>query len=378
MRRLLIISADYTGHGHKSIADSLTERLAAYKDLEVKIIDGFDLMSKGKKFIAEMTYGPVTRLPGRAWETSFKAGMKYKDQLKSVFAMAIKKRFEQLMLDFRPDCIMTVHPMFCGSILDLLEELKFDVPMIAHEADLIDIALQWFDPRMDLTLAPSQEAYDCTIANGMDPAKVIKVGFPVRSRFMGLADTRAITESDGLTITIMSGSEGSGVVRDIAKALLENTSAKLNVVCGRNKALCEKLSKTLGAEYPDRMNALGFVEKIQDVMVASDVLVMRASPNSVMEAIALNKPVILFGQLAGQELHNPDMLQAHGLAVYCPEPERLAACINELTKDGGAGVERMRECQRAYAPGDVAVETAKLISDYIKPLDWDKIIKERS
>jgi len=88
--------------------------------------------------------------------------------------------------------------------------------------------------------------------------------------------------------------------------------------------------------------------------------------------------VILFGQLAGQELHNPDMLQAHGLAAYCPDPDRLAACINELIKDGGAGVERMRECQRAYAPGDVAVPTAQLISDYIKPLDWEKMIQERA
>ena len=46
MRRLLIISAEFTGHGHKSISDSLMERLAIYKDLEVRTIDGFDLMTR--------------------------------------------------------------------------------------------------------------------------------------------------------------------------------------------------------------------------------------------------------------------------------------------------------------------------------------------
>ena len=117
---------------------------------------------------------------------------------------------------------------------------------------------------------------------------------------------------------------------------------------------------------------MGFVERIQDVMCESDILVMRASPNSVMEAVALNKPVILFGQLAGQELHNPQMLEKHGLAKYCPEPEKLPACVADLIKDDGSAIKRMIECQKAYAPGDVCAETAKLINDFIKPFGWEK------
>ena len=53
MRRLLIFSAEFTGHGHKSIADSLTERLGIYEDIEVLTIDGFDLMTKMQKVMAE-------------------------------------------------------------------------------------------------------------------------------------------------------------------------------------------------------------------------------------------------------------------------------------------------------------------------------------
>ena len=39
MRKLLIITSMYTGHGHKSIAEALAERLSAYDDIEIKIID---------------------------------------------------------------------------------------------------------------------------------------------------------------------------------------------------------------------------------------------------------------------------------------------------------------------------------------------------
>ena len=49
MRKLLIICSLYTGHGHKSIADALSERLTAIEDMQVRIIDGFALMNRLKK-----------------------------------------------------------------------------------------------------------------------------------------------------------------------------------------------------------------------------------------------------------------------------------------------------------------------------------------
>lgn len=365
----MIISAVYTGHGHKSISDSLMERLKIYEDLEVLTIDGFDLMTKVQQVCAERTYGPVTRLPAKAWEMSYAAGMKLRPAVERAFAMVIRSRFEKLLNEFKPDCILSVHPMFVGCVIELLEELDLKIPFYVHEADLIDIAPFWFDRRTDLTLAPSQEAYDCTIAHGMDPEKVVKVGFPVRSRFIGLRDV-AQKKSDVLTITVMSGSEGSGLIRTVTRELLRGTNAHVNVICGRNKALRKKLKKAFTKQYHGRVNVMGFVEHIEQIMCESDILVMRASPNSVMEAVALNKPVILFGQLAGQELHNPQMLEKHGLAKYCPEPEKLPACVSNLIRDNGMEIERMRECQRRYAPGDVCAETAKLLNDLIKPIGW--------
>ena len=75
MRRLLIFTAEYTGHGHKSISDALMERLSVYDDLEIKCIDGFDLMDKIMKACAEKTYGPITRMPGHAFVLSTSAKM---------------------------------------------------------------------------------------------------------------------------------------------------------------------------------------------------------------------------------------------------------------------------------------------------------------
>ena len=364
MRKLLILTSLYTGHGHKSVSDALCERLSAYDDLEVMAIDGFELMNKFEQYMAEYTYGPITRMPGKAWEWNYAAGKTLHKPVTLVVSAMIKSRLLALLEDFKPDAVLSVHPMFLGTVLEVMEEAGLNIPLIAHEVDLIDIAEYWFDPRISLTLAPSKESYDYTLSRGVDPAKVIQVGFPVRQRFMNVP---APAPHNGRVITIMSGSEGSGMVYTVTRMLLKYTGAKVNVVCGRNKKLRKRLREAFGRKYRGRLNPMGFVEDIQNVMAASDVLIMRASPNSAMEAIALNVPVILFGQLAGQELHNPDVLQSHGVAKYCPTPKALPACVNALFANDGAEVQAMRAAQRAYAPHDAAEETAKLLNEIIKP-----------
>ena len=150
MRKLLIFTAEYTGHGHKSISDALMERLRVYDDIEIKCIDGFDLMDKVMKACAEKTYGPITRMPGRAWEWNYAAGLKLKQPVQYAVRTVIRARFQKLIDEFRPDCILSVHPIFIGTVLDLLESMHLDIPVVAHEADLVDIPPLWFDKRLSL------------------------------------------------------------------------------------------------------------------------------------------------------------------------------------------------------------------------------------
>lgn len=364
MRKLLIITSMYTGHGHKSIAEALAERLSAFDDMEIKIIDGFALMNRFEQYMAEYTYGPITRMPGKAWEWNFAAGQTLRKPVITVVASMIRARLLDLLDSFRPDAILSAHPIFLASVLDVMEDAGLDIPLIAHEVDLVDITEYWYDPRIYRVLAPSREAYECTVAHMDDPGRVIEVGFPVRRRFMDVPEP---APHEGTVVTVMSGSEGSGIIRIVTRVLLRHTDAHVNVVCGRNKKLRKKLKKAFGERYHDRLSVMGFVDEIQNVMAASDVLVLRASPNAAMEAVALNVPVILFGRLAGQEQHNPDVLVAHGVARYCPEPEALPDCMRALFADDGVQARAMRAAQRAYAPVDCAAQTAELLDRLIQP-----------
>jgi len=322
-------------------------------------------MNRFEQYMAEYTYGPITRMPGKAWEWNFLAGQTLRKPVTTAVASMIRAKLLALLDSFKPDAILSAHPIFLASVLDVMGEAGLNIPLIAHEVDLVDITEYWYDPRIYRVLAPSREAYECTVAHVDDPERVIEVGFPVRSRFMGLAEKASKVKNKHTTVTIMSGSEGAGIVRVIARELLRKTDCDVNVICGSNERLRKKIRNSLGKQYHGRINPMGFVDNIQDVMCASDILIMRASPNSVMEAVALNKPVVLFGQLAGQELHNPEMMEKHGLAVICRDKDQMPQVIQRLRDNGGAEIQKMREAQKAYMPGDPAEDTAKLIYDYI-------------
>ena len=362
MKRILILSSYFTGHGHKSVSNALCERLEQYDDLEVRVIDGFELMNKVEQYMAARTYGPITRMPGKAWEWNYEAGQRLSKPVTRIVAAMIRTKLLALLEDFKPDAIVSVHPMFIGAVLDVLEEADLRIPLIAHEVDLVDISDYWFDPRVNLILAPSLESYYCTIAHGVPAEKVVQVGFPVRRRFV---EERPRVEHDGVVITVMSGAEGSGTIPRVVSTLLKHTEAHINVICGRNKKLRKRLRRTFAKRHRGRVSVMGFVSEIQEIMRNSDLLVMRASPTSVMEAVNLRVPVILFGQLAGQEQHNPKILEAYGVARYCPEVSKLPACVNQMLGDGGLRIFAMREAQRRYAPRDAAAETAKLLHEWV-------------
>jgi processive 1,2-diacylglycerol beta-glucosyltransferase len=64
-KKILLISSDHTGHGHKSIAESLQEK-TDHTSLEIHAIVGFALGGKALLNIGK-AYGPITRYSSQLW-----------------------------------------------------------------------------------------------------------------------------------------------------------------------------------------------------------------------------------------------------------------------------------------------------------------------
>ena len=236
-KNILIISSNYTGHGHKSITESLCEKIAENNDIKVHVVDGFSLGGNTLLNIGK-SYGPITRKAknyGR-WDIS-----SINPSLVNHFIeLIIKNNFLKLLKEVKPDVILSVHPNFNGSILNILEKHYIKIPFITLIADLVSIYPLWADKRADYIISPTEEAKDKCIEYGVPEENIKVLGFPVRSRFYRhIAQHRKISykADTPLKCLIMSGGEGVGNMRKIAESLLDNFNCRVKIVAGRNVKL---------------------------------------------------------------------------------------------------------------------------------------------
>ncbi|MCO7127191.1 glycosyltransferase [Sporolactobacillus shoreicorticis] len=349
IKNILIISSNYTGHGHKSITESLSEKFDIVPDVKIHVIDGFSLGGNTLLRVGKM-YGPITRNSEHLWKIIWDITSVKVPFVNHLIEMKIRTKFLALLDKVKPDLILTVHPNFNGSILNILEKNDIHIPFVTLIADLISITPLWADARADYVISPTQEAKDKCIEFGV-PAEKIKVfGFPVRERFYNHAqkDAEHYAPNKPLNCLIMSGGEGVGNMGKMAKTLIETFGFNITIVAGRNEKLQAHLKKNLGKKYGDKVKIYGFTRNIQDLIANSDIAFIRSSPNVMMEAVSCNTPIVITGALPGQEAGNPRFAEKYHLAITCDSMGNLVPTINELLDNNVAMLKEIKKSQQQY------------------------------
>jgi processive 1,2-diacylglycerol beta-glucosyltransferase len=363
-KNILIISSDNTGHGHKSITESLMEKIQDDSDVNIRVIDGFSL---GGPFLLNIgkSYGPITRNAENVWKLVWNLSALKPSVVDHFIEILIRNNFLKLLDEFKPDLILSVHPNFNGSILNILEKHRIKIPFIILIADLVNIYPLWADKRADYIISPTIEARDACLNYGI-PAENIKVlGFPVRSRFFRKTPRKKVTYQQGtpLKCLIMSGGEGVGNMKTIAENLLENFDCTVKIVAGRNVKLKAKLEQSLKGKYGDKVEIFGFTKNIQDLMLSSDIAFTRGSPNVMFEAIAANVPIIITGALPGQEEENPAFAEKRNLGVVCKDTKDIIHTIHHLLENDCEKLNEMIDCQRKFMNSHAAEDILQFILD---------------
>ena len=98
-------------------------------------------------------------------------------------------------------------------------------------------------------------------------------------------------------------------------------------------------------------------------MNAADLVVTKAGPNTVTEALACNRPVLLTGEIPGQEKGNIDYYERIGVAVSVATPADL---VNKLKQFLRTDNEQLRELkanvQKVGNPNGVMDIAAAIVS----------------
>lgn len=372
-KKILILTSYVTGHGHKSITNSIEEALNKRTDIEYKSVEAFELGGKAGVKIGKL-YAPIIRNSEDMWKFIFKLSAKQPDSVRATVREIIKNKFYKLIDEYQPDLIVSVHPAFTSAIIDLLNRRKLKIPFAIILADLISISPLWVDHRANLIIAPTKEASICAQKRGVNEDKIKILNLPVRKEITEAAkkitsvNEEEIAKKKNIDFLLMSGGEGSGDMGSIVEKLLRIENSRISVIAGRNSKLKEVLEVKFQNNL-DRVTIYGFVKDVENLMLTHDVGIVRGSPNVLMECITCTLPVILTGTLPGQEEGNIDFILGNRLGLLWHKKHGFINTVDKLLRNDR---QRLIEIKKNQLEFRDLIAAEKIVDEFVRLLEGKK------
>lgn len=279
----------------------------------------------------------------------------------------------------RPLLVVSNHGLLTTGLALAREHYGLSVPVLTYATEPYNISAYWADPRADHIVVPAAEVRRDLILMGVPPAKISVVSYPVRQPFLNApskAEARArLGLEDRFTCLITLGGEGVGghPSRMIPALLHSEAAPQVVVVTGRNK----KLRRSLEELRAPGLRVEGFVEEMAFHVAASDVVVGKAGPASVYEALAVGRPVLVTGYAGLNELGVARFVEREGFGHFVRTPEALSNAVTsyaanpallEETARRSEGLHLSEDTERLaryvvrYALGDAAGDVSDGVS----------------
>jgi 1,2-diacylglycerol 3-beta-galactosyltransferase len=377
-KRVLLLISD-TGGGHRSAANAIVAGLDEVSTgphggpltFEHRIDDvashcSFPLSQLGPAYSAALRFAPPVY--GALYHATngkrrFRSVIRFCEPL-------YRERLRDLFLSYRPDVIVSVHPLLNHAALRARSDAGLaHVPVITVVTDLGKVHEGWLVPEVDAVVVPAREVYQRALQRGIPKERIYHLGHPVHPKFECVADTKQQVRAKlGLpaekTIALlMAGGEGGGKLLPTTLALAKSKlPLHMVVVTGRNKALRAKLIE-LAPTLATPMTVLGYCDNVPELMRAADLLVTKAGPGAIAEASLAEVPVVVYDFIPGQEYGNLKYVETNGIGVVA----LTASDVVRSTRRIVANMERlqvMREAQAIVAPRGSSRRIAELIANF--------------
>lgn len=363
--RILLLYSD-TGGGHRSAAGALREALNNTYGAQCHV-DWVDVFQHFSPY-------PFNQLPAwypfligpfqPFWGVAFHAlNHRVVPWLLAMIAWPyVHGYMRKVITHHQPEVLVSVHPILTIGFGYLKRTER--PPMITVVTDLISTHAFWFNPNVECNLVPTEPAHQLALRFGIKPEQVQTVGLPVDKRFSGplpdklTARTQLGWASDVPAVLLMSGGEGIGPIQAIARAIATSgLRCQLAIIAGRNERLRAQLSAQAW-EIPTHV--YGFVNNIPELMTAADVLITKAGPGTITEALNLGLPMLLCSRINGQEEGNVDYVVQNNAGFWTPQPAQVVAALRTWLNDP-AQLQQAAANARRLARPHAAHEIAQII-----------------
>lgn len=329
----------------------------------------------------------------------------------------VSRKLIKIIKKENPDVVITTHFFASVELEKAIKKVGSKAKIMVAVADPFTPHAVWFTYKnADLYLSPTKEVTELMVENEIDKDKIKTTGWLVRKEFRedpldviptesgsrsldarspsgmtrkadsGHGSPRFADEAGQndrmkilrkilgfsetkFTIFIGGSGQGGGKILELVKAILDSKFLILNsqliIVVGQNRQLMGKLMK-LTESNPQLFHLFPYVNNVRELMSASDIVVGKAGPNVLFEAIFMLKPFLATGCLPGQEEGNLEFIKRENLGWVMGEPAEAVKLLEELAGHRQLIEEKLPNLQRIRSQHldgakNAATEIAKLI-----------------
>ena len=339
--KVLILSVS-AGEGHMRAAAAIKQEILQRNPRAVvTILDTFRYASPLIEKMVLGTYMEVIKMSPVIYGYFYRQAEKEKPFsgfAKHEFNRIINKlaapKLISLIEQMGPQAIVCTHPFPLGILTDLRRREKCSVPIIAAITDFT-VHPFWLFDEVECYLVAAQSLVKAFTDHGIAVTKIEATGIPIDPDFSSSKDKLILRRQWQMdpelpAVLIMGGGLGMGPLEEVVKDLAaSHLPCQLMVVCGKNEQLRNKLSK---AHLPGRVHILGYINNIQELMAACDIMIGKAGGLSSSEAMASGLPMFITNPIPGQEERNAEFLENAGAARLVRDSKDLIQQIKNYLK----------------------------------------------
>ncbi|NQT30633.1 MAG: hypothetical protein HQ596_08680, partial [Candidatus Saganbacteria bacterium] len=180
-KKILYLFSD-TGGGHRASAKAIVRAVEHLRDglIDQEMVDVFASCSGFLNVFAKL-YGPVIKYYPKLWGQLY-YWLDDPKKIKNLEKMSgpfILKELVKLILDMRPDVIVSVHPMVNHLTAKAIKKTKKKIPFILVITDPVTLHRAWISPEVDLCIVATPEAKQLAMKYGMPETKIRITGLPI-------------------------------------------------------------------------------------------------------------------------------------------------------------------------------------------------------
>lgn len=235
--------------------------------------------------------------------------------------------------------VVCLHFILEKAARDAIRQVDPAIPLVTVVMDPFSVPPIWFGVKDQEFCVFSERARRSALDEGVAPERVRVFPLMLRREFERPRPPEEIPElkkrygfEPGRPLLLLAGG-GDGLPRSdriVREALNDGFEGQIAVVCGKNMLLRRRLRDLRTRLDARNLKIYGFVDFMADLMAMADCVVTKAGPATVMEALALRKPLILSCYVRNQEKGNVQYVTSNKVGWYLTEPADIVGKAREI------------------------------------------------